>query len=202
MSYRVYRFAFAGGAAACLLTFLLSPAHAFGPSLPTISLGEKPELPEHVDPADLLPDSPKLPKLPLGFEMPEPGSMPGQPVSCLQKGKFDIARPSLPLITCSETFPIGKATSSALQEACTEHLEPMKLVDPGYQAITVPRCPTAPASLGTCIGAKGGSVDGSITISNHYHYTPQNLFEWIKARKRCEKAEGRWYGLGSVFGFF
>ena len=99
-----------------------------------------------------------------------------------------------------ETLPAGKATSVALEDACTKNLEPMKLVDPGYASMIVPLCP--PASLGTCIGAKGGSNEGSVTISNHYHYTPQNLFEWIKARKSCVKSGGKWYGLGSVFGFF
>ncbi len=189
------------GAASALSGLLLAlPAQALSLDLPTISLGEMPELPEHVDPADLLPDSIKLPKLPDGFEMPSPGSAPGLPVSCLQKGKLDIKRPSLPLITCSETIPIGKATTSALQEACTDKLEPMKLVDPGYTSVVLPICPKA--SLGTCVGAKGGSKDGSITVSNHYHYTPQNLFEWIKSRKSCEKSGGKWFGLGSVFGFF
>jgi hypothetical protein len=189
------------GAASALSGLLLAlPAQALSLDLPAISLGEMPELPEHVDPADLLPDSIKLPKLPDGFEMPSPGSVPGLPVSCLQKGKLDIKRPSLPLITCSETIPIGKATTSALQEACTDKLEPMKLVDPGYASVVLPICPKA--SLGTCVGAKGGSKDGSITVSNHYHYTPQNLFEWIKSRKSCEKSGGKWFGLGSVFGFF
>ncbi len=190
----------AGATSAFFSLAMLSPAQAISLDLPTISLGEKPELPEHVDPADLLPDSVKIPKLPTDFDMPMPGSAPGRPVSCLQKGKLDIKRPSLPLVTCSETLPIGKATKSALQEACTDKLEPMQLIDPGYASSVVPLCPKA--SLGTCIGAKGGSVDGSITISNHYHYTPQNLFEWIKSRKSCEKSGGKWYGLGSVFGFF
>ena len=167
---------------------------------PGINLENLSELPEGIDPADLLPDSDKLPKLPDGFEMPDPGAAVGLPVSCLQKGELDIKRPSLPLITCSETLPIGKATSSALQEACTNKLEAMKLVDPGYSSVVVPLCPKA--SLGTCIGAKGGSNDGSITVSNHYHYTPQNLFEWIKSRKSCERSGGKWYGLGSIFGFF
>jgi hypothetical protein len=186
-----------------LSALLVAPsAQALDFKLHSINLSNPGELPEGIDPSDLLADSLKIPKLPLGFEMPEPGSMPGTPVACLQKGKLDIKRPSLPLITCSETIPVGKATSAALQEACTQNLEPMKLVDPGYSAVVVPLCPKAPPSLGTCIGAKGGSNEDSITISNHYHYTPQNLFEWIKSRKNCEKAQGKWYGLGSVFGFF
>lgn len=179
---------------------LALPGQALSLDLPTISLGDTPELPEHVDPADLMQDAIKIPKLPDGFEMPSPGSMPGVPVSCLQKGKLDISRPSLPLITCSETLPVGQATTEALVDACTNKLEAMKLVDPGYSSAALPLCPKA--SLGTCIGAKGGSKDGSITISNHYHYTPQNLFEWIKSRKSCEKSGGKWFGLGSVFGFF
>lgn len=186
-----------------LSALLMAPsAQALDFKLPSINMNNLGELPEGIEPADLLADSMKLPKLPNGFDMPEPGSMPGMPVACLQKGKLDIQRPSLPLITCSETIPIGKATSAALQDACSKNLEPMKLVDPGYTAVVVPLCPKAPPSLGTCIGAKGGSKEDSITISNHYHYTPQNLFEWIKSRKNCEKAEGKWYGLGSVFGFF
>ena len=190
--------AFGSGALVALSMAL--PAHALDLKLPTIDLGEAPELPEHVKPEDLMPGSLKLPKLPEGFDMPSAGSLPGLPVSCLQKGKLDLKRPSLPLIACSETLPAGKATSAALQEACSKKLEPMKLVDPGYTAVLVPLCP--PASLGTCIGAKGGSNEDSVPISNHYHYTPQNLFEWIKSRKSCEKSGGNWYGLGSVFGFF
>lgn len=183
------------------MAMLLSmPAQALSFELPSIDLDNLTQLPEGIGPADLLPGSDKLPSLPEGFEMPSPGSSAGMPVSCLQKGKLDIKRPSLPLITCSETLPIGKATSSALKEACTRNLEPMQLVDPGYAAVVVPLCPKA--SLGTCIGAKGGSNDGSITVSNHYHYTPQNLFEWIKSRKSCVKSGGKWHGLGSVFGFF
>jgi hypothetical protein len=187
-----------GGLLSALL--LLTPAQALDLDLPSIDLNNLTDLPESIDPSAMLPDSDMLPTLPEGFDMPSPGSSVGVPVSCLQKGKLDIKRPSLPLITCSETLPIGKATSPALKDACTKNLEPMRLVDPGYSAVVVPMCPKQ--SLGTCIGAKGGSNDGSITVSNHYHYTPQNLFEWIKSRKSCEEAEGKWFGLGSVFGFF
>jgi hypothetical protein len=101
-----------------LSALLVAPsAQALDFKLHSINLSNPGELPEGIDPSDLLADSLKIPKLPLGFEMPEPGSMPGTPVACLQKGKLDIKRPSLPLITCSETIPVGKATSAALQEA-------------------------------------------------------------------------------------
>jgi hypothetical protein len=169
-----------GTLAAALM--LATAAHAVNlpkpPSPP--KPGEQPEIP----------DTQILDKLPEGTEMPEPGQV-GVVVSCLQKGNMDITRPGLPLLSCWESATTGSDDVEALHKACTVQMTPMKI-----DSTLVPKCP--PKALGTCIGAKsGGAADSEKSTSNHYHYTPQTLFEWRKSKKNCEASGGKWYGLGN-----
>lgn len=146
--------------------------------------GEKPEIPE----------TQILDKLPQGFEMPEPGQS-ALVVSCLQKGNMDITRPSLPLLSCWESAVNGSDGVDDLQKACTVQMTPMKI-----DSTLVPKCPSQ--ALGTCIGAKSGGANGEQSTSNHYHYTPQTLFDWRKSKKNCESSGGKWHGLGSFSRWF
>jgi hypothetical protein len=68
------------------------------------------------------------------------------------------------------------------------------------ESALVPKC--MPKALGVCIGAINGSASGEKSTSDHYHYTPQTLFEWRKAKKNCEKADGEWFGLGNPKSWF
>lgn len=153
-------------------------------------------LPKPPKPGELpeIPDTQILDKLPKGVEMPEPGEA-GLGVSCLQKGKMDITRPSLPLLSCWESMPTGGDSAEDLQKACTVQMTPMQI-----DSQLVPKCP--PAALGTCIGARSGGAGGEASLSNHHHYTPQSYFEWKKSKKNCERLGGKWYGLGNQSGFF
>ena len=139
-----------------------------------------------------LPELPELPELP-SFEakMPTPGQSAAPQVSCLQQGKMDMTRPSLPLLSCWESPVSGGETVDELQKACTVQMTPMKI-----DSTLVPKCPSK--ALGTCIGAQNGK--GS--KSDHYHYTPQTISDWIKSKKNCEKAGGEWYGLGNPTSWF
>lgn len=153
----------------------------------------KPPKPGEMPDAPQLPELPDLPELP-SFEgkMPTPGQSAAPQVSCLQQGKMDMTRPSLPLLSCWESAVASGEALEELQKACTVQMTPMADV----KSILVPKCPTK--ALGTCIGAKSGKS----SKSDLYHYTPQTPPEWIKARKNCEKAGGEWYGLGNPRSWF
>lgn len=152
----------------------------------------KPPNPGEVLDAIQPPELPELPELP-SFEakMPTPGQSAAPQVSCLQQGKMDMTRPSLPLLSCWESPVSGGETVDELQKACTVQMTPMKI-----DSTLVPKCPSK--ALGTCIGAQNGK--GS--KSDHYHYTPQTISDWIKSKKNCEKAGGEWYGLGNPTSWF
>lgn len=174
---------------------ILATALALTAATPLLAL-DLPKLPK--------PPTPELPSvslsdvlsvLPDGVQMPEPGQM-GAAVSCLQQGNMDIARPSLPLLSCWESATTGTDGAQDLQKACTVQMTPMKI-----DSQLVPKCPSK--ALGTCIGARSGGSAGSATsLSNHYHYTPQTLGDWIKSKENCERSNGKWYGLGNSFGLF
>ena len=164
---------------------------------PVVSAGMfdsvKPPKPGEMPDAPKPPELPELPELP-SFEgkMPRPGQSAGVQVSCLQQGKMDMTRPSLPLLSCWESPVASGESLEEVQKACTVQMTPMADV----QSTLVPKCPTK--ALGTCIGAKNGKS----SKSDHYHYTPQTPPEWIKAKKNCEKAGGEWYGLGNPTSWF
>ena len=157
----------------------------------------KPPKPGEMPDAPQLPELPDLPELP-SFEgkMPTPGQSAAPQVSCLQQGKMDMTRPSLPLLSCWESAVASGEALEELQKACTVQMTPMADV----KSILVPKCPTK--ALGTCIGAKSGSANGEQSTSNHYHYTPQTLSDWRKSKKNCERSGGKWHGLGSFSRWF